>query len=492
MRPAPRRMQGSVVVFLTAAMVLLLPMLALLRWRYNAARDFTPVHVRRAGRHDMPSTVDSSLAGTVPTHSLGAREAEPVRTTGVSSIDQVGTESLKSDFGVQPNGQLGPDTSTAGFRDQDQVSGMKMSFEDMSLTPRADSHCDSLAQKTFGSVSQAELFKCRKEAAQALAEKACEELATNPPNPPFTKAELNIESYIRDLPGIDILGPSMTLYQPKIPIAVEPRSDFVSQGIMKSGVWELQEVKTVLQGLQRVSTTGYSHMNASALIPQEERAVLLDIGANIGIFSFVAAALGYNVYSFEAMPRNVAALHQTLCWNPDLLKTLTVFPYGLAEEERGCLILSDSINVADGHVVCNQEELDANGGDKTSRGSTYTVTLDNYLAGVHVDVVKIDVEGYEPHVLAGAGDSLQDVRYVMTEVSASDMPKKNNATFEDIANRYLGDWESRGFAIHVCDDKTSCFETDILAAEDAVAKIQPMGIANALMEPATIALSPPP
>lgn len=93
-----------------------------------------------------------------------------------------------------------------------------------------------------------------------------------------------------------------------------------------AGVWELQEVKTVLQGLQRVSTTGYSHMNASALIPQEERAALLDIGANIGIFSFVAAALGYNVYSFEAMPRNVAALHQTLCWNPDLLKTLTVCP----------------------------------------------------------------------------------------------------------------------------------------------------------------------
>ena len=80
----------------------------------------------------------------------------------------------------------------------------------------------------------------------------------------------------------------------------------------------------------------------------------------------------------------------------------------------------------------------------------------------------------------------------MTEVSAPDMPKKNNATFGDIANRYLGDWESRGFAIHVCDDKTSCFETDILSAEDAVAKIQPMGIANALMEPATISLSPPP
>lgn len=232
----------------------------------------------------MPTTVDSSLAGTAPTHSLGAREADPVRTIGVSSIDQVGTESLKSDLGVQRNGQLGPGTSTAGFRDQDQVSGMKMSFEEMSLTPRADSHCDSLAQKTFGmilrstvcnthlgvedacpltkavfagSVSQTELFKCRKEAAQVLAEKACEELATNPPNPPFTKAELNIESYIRDLPGIDILSPSMTLYQPKIPIAVEPRSDFVSQGIMKSGTAVFRVALSVL-GVSVIQTRSSS------------------------------------------------------------------------------------------------------------------------------------------------------------------------------------------------------------------------------------------
>lgn len=92
-----------------------------------------------------------------------------------------------------------------------------------------------------------------------------------------------------------------------------------------AGQWEASEVKTILEALQR-STGGASHVYAEEVVPQENRAVLLDIGANIGIFSFVAAVLGYTVYSFEAMPRNVAALHQTLCWNPGLRDTLTVSP----------------------------------------------------------------------------------------------------------------------------------------------------------------------
>lgn len=100
---------------------------------------------------------------------------------------------------------------------------------------------------------------------------------------------------------------------------------------MHAGVWEPAEVKTVLDALHRVSTGTLSHSEADHVVPQEDRAVLVDVGANIGIFSFVAAVLGYTVYAFEAMPRNVAALHQTLCWNPELRKTLTVRPHCAAQ-----------------------------------------------------------------------------------------------------------------------------------------------------------------
>lgn len=82
---------------------------------------------------------------------------------------------------------------------------------------------------------------------------------------------------------------------------------------------------------------------------------------------------------------------------------MQVFPYGLAEEELACQVVSDDRNVADGHVLCNHEQLDAYNSEMKSRGTVHTVRMDSFLSGAHFDVVKIDVEGYEPRVLAGAG-----------------------------------------------------------------------------------------
>jgi hypothetical protein len=71
---------------------------------------------------------------------------------------------------------------------------------------------------------------------QKLAERACDELAANPPSPPFTQATLRISEYASGGEGLNVSSPSMTLYQPSIHIAVESRQDFVSQGIKTSGV----------------------------------------------------------------------------------------------------------------------------------------------------------------------------------------------------------------------------------------------------------------
>lgn len=80
-----------------------------------------------------------------------------------------------------------------------------------------------------------------------------------------------------------------------------------------------------------------------------------------------------------------------------------------------------------------------------------------------------------------AGDALKDVEYVMSEVNVADMPKKNNATYQQIALEYLSNWEERGFSIHICDNRQSCFDMPVTNASDAVGVIERMGIANALM-----------
>lgn len=88
-----------------------------------------------------------------------------------------------------------------------------------------------------------------------------------------------------------------------------------------------------------------------------------------------------------------------------------VFPYGLSDHEQACMMMSLKSNVGNGNgnVICSAEQLaihseDKQTGDMVARGTTHTVRLDELFKGEpQVDVVKIDVEGYEPYVMAGAG-----------------------------------------------------------------------------------------
>lgn len=171
--------------------------------------------------------------------------------------------------------------------------------------------------------------------------------------------------------------------------------------VVCAGHWEYHEIRTILTALQLVDQD-----NADARPP-----LLLDVGANLGTYSIVAAALGYDVIAFEAMERNVAAIHQTLCWTPELRERITLFPYALGADELSCFVVSDTVNVADGHVVCNEEEVAAMAG-ALSRATVHSVRLGDYLSSVKADVMKIDVEGYEPHVLAGAGAAPKCMRSI--------------------------------------------------------------------------------
>ena len=63
---------------------------------------------------------------------------------------------------------------------------------------------------------------------------------------------------------------------------------------------------------------------------------VLDIGANVGIYSLLAAYAGLTVLAFEPMPRNRALLAATLCANPVLARRITVHPVALGERRGEC------------------------------------------------------------------------------------------------------------------------------------------------------------
>lgn len=127
--------------------------------------------------------------------------------------------------------------------------------------------------------------------------------------------------------------------------------------------------------------------------------VIYDIGANIGVISFLLVgnptAKNSVVYSFEPEPRNFNQLKKNIALN-NLCNR--VFPHQLAlGKEKGTVELFVRGKAGEGrHSIA------------ASKGSTGAVTVDVEACSVFAqssgkapDIVKIDVEGAEGQVLSG-------------------------------------------------------------------------------------------
>lgn len=128
--------------------------------------------------------------------------------------------------------------------------------------------------------------------------------------------------------------------------------------------------------------------------------VFLDVGANVGYYSLLAAtriAPGGAVHAFEP----VAAQHAALCANLRLnhLEHVTVNRL-IVSETRGTM----EIHIGD-HDNSGVASVGIAGSGNSKTETVDAISLDDYIREQRlpkVDVVKIDVEGHEPNVLRGA------------------------------------------------------------------------------------------
>ncbi len=157
------------------------------------------------------------------------------------------------------------------------------------------------------------------------------------------------------------------------------------------------------QQLTAYLTRRYQHDLVALIIELlPRRGLFVDVGANIGLVSFSVGASrpDVSVLAFEPEPENAARWLRNAALNDARRSRLETIALGAA--------------VGSAEIVRGSESGQSRIATKGEHGIRVPVdTLDAYsdrLGLQSIDVLKIDVEGYEPHVFQGASRLLREGR----------------------------------------------------------------------------------
>ncbi len=131
--------------------------------------------------------------------------------------------------------------------------------------------------------------------------------------------------------------------------------------------------------------------------------IFVDVGAHTGDYSLLAAdkITTGSIYAFEPDPRVLPYLHQNVVLN-GLEKVVTIFPHAVSNK-KGRISFTLDIHSETSHLTKKNET----GRERRTIAAT---TLDIFAREKllsRIDVLKIDVEGAEGRVFAGADDLLR-------------------------------------------------------------------------------------
>ena len=160
-------------------------------------------------------------------------------------------------------------------------------------------------------------------------------------------------------------------------------NDAVSKFISNQNIWEKLETNNIINGLNY-----YTKKNN--LIYRD--IYIIDVGGNIGWYTFLLGKYGYNIITFEPSKINYYILTKNYCLNQDV--NITIINKGLFPEEKICHIYSAKSNIGNGRINCNEKIIK----NKINNGEIILTKFKNYISffeNKNLAMIKMDIEGSE-------------------------------------------------------------------------------------------------
>lgn len=129
--------------------------------------------------------------------------------------------------------------------------------------------------------------------------------------------------------------------------------------------------------------------------------IVVDIGANLGYYTLIASALAQRVIAYEPEKENLDLLRRTIEKNN--LQNVIVIEKGIGAKDEELALTLDPDNKGKHTLLSNTE------GEKKTISVT---TLDSSIALQnikHIDLIKMDIEGWEGYAFKGMVNVLQNM-----------------------------------------------------------------------------------
>lgn len=201
-----------------------------------------------------------------------------------------------------------------------------------------------------------------------------------------------------------------------------------TKGLAKHLVWQWRKLFNLFPFEQTISQSricaAHRRCGVSALINSQglynydnmkmlqfvlsQGGTFFDIGANIGSYTLIASELeNAQVFSFEPHPGTFELLKKNAALN--CRNNIRLFNMALGQSDEEVLLTNETGNAMN-HIVStpNKHTLPV-------RCSRVDRICEQY--GISPQFVKIDVEGFEYDVLAGFGEMLKSVKFLIVEIT---------------------------------------------------------------------------